>query len=444
MTQAEKNKIENAAAEIMNMSTSKIIVRMRYLGSSLCTLDSVPFEGKGIAVDGEKIYYEPLYVVREYVKDSDSITRYIVHMLMHCLFRHMFISPEIDAERWNTACDIAVESLAGELSENFSAGDQMRKMVMYTLKNEVKQLTAERVYAHLLTIDDTQKLDSWRKLFCVDDHKYWYSFSLSGEGEGGLPVNSDDLKRVQGDRAALAKRWESLSEKLQTALETMGRNIGNLSGDFVQKLREVNREKYDYSEFLRKFAVMGEVMRINEDEFDYIFYTHGMNMYGNMPLIEPLEYKEEKRISEFVVAIDTSDSVMGDQVQRFIEKTYNILMQQESFFRKINIRIIQCDTEIHEDVKITSREEMEEYIKNMELKGFGGTDFRPVFDHVNKLIENKEFTNLGGLIYFTDGYGVFPERKPDYNTAFIFVEGMYDVPEVPAWAIKLILDENQL
>ena len=54
---------------------------------------------------------------------------------------------------------------------------------------------------------------------------------------------------------------------------------------------------------------MCETMKINDDEFDYVFYTYGLKLYKKMPLVEPLEYKEVKRIKEFVIAIDTSGSV---------------------------------------------------------------------------------------------------------------------------------------
>ena len=80
----------------------------------------------------------------------------------------------------------------------------------------------------------------------------------------------------------------------------------------------------------------------------------------------------------------------------------------------------------------------------MKLHGFGGTDFRPVFQKVDELIKEKEFRNLKGLIYFTDGYGVFPERKPNYDTAFVFVRDNYEIPEVPPWAIKLILEKEDI
>ena len=96
------------------------------------------------------------------------------------------------------------------------------------------------------------------------------------------------------------------------------------------------------------------------------------------------------------------------------------------------------------DILSLNQDEFDEYLKTMQIKGLGGTDFRPVFEKVDELIKNKEFRNLKGLIYFTDGYGVFPERKPDYDTAFVFVKDDYEIPDVPPWAIKLVLEQNDI
>ena len=61
-------------------------------------------------------------------------------------------------------------------------------------------------------------------------------------------------------------------------------------------------------------------------------------------------------------------------------------------------------------------------MKNGKLKGFGSTDFRPVFEYVDELLAKGEFENLKGLIYFTDGYGVYPSRMPGYDTIFAFLD----------------------
>ena len=158
-----------------------------------------------------------------------------------------------------------------------------------------------------------------------------------------------------------------------------------------------------------------------------------------MPLIEPLEYRDSRRIHDFVIAIDTSGSVAGEQVQRFLQKTYNILQEHDSFAAAVNIHIIQCDAAVQSDVIITSSEDFERYLAGMEIRGLGGTDFRPVFTYVDELDRQGVFSDLRGLLYFTDGLGTFPEKMPDYKTAFIFVDEGYSTPEVPAWAMKVVL-----
>ena len=101
-------------------------------------------------------------------------------------------------------------------------------------------------------------------------------------------------------------------------------------------------------------------------------------------------------------------------------------------------------TKIQEDVKITSQEDFDNYLKTMRIYGLGGTDFRPVFEHVDKLINEKEFSNLKGLIYFTDGIGFFPKQRPKYEAAFVFIDDKENNYDVPPWAIKLILKKDEI
>jgi predicted metal-dependent peptidase len=284
-----------------------------------------------------------------------------------------------------------------------------------------------------------------RGYFYADNHEIWYMSDVEKYANYGIGKSGDgDDESEAFVKAQLAGEWQKISERMQLDIETFGKERGLTPGDMLQNLKEVNREKYDYTTFLKKFATLGEVMKINDDEFDYIFYTYGLQLYEKMPLIEPLEYKEVKRIKEFVIAIDTSGSTSGELVQTFLQKTYNILKSTESFFTKINLHIIQCDADIQEDVKITSQEEFDKYINTMKIRGLGGTDFKPVFTYVDELIKNKEFSNLKGLIYFTDGFGDFPMKKPTYETAFVFIDDNFNNYDVPPWAIKLILKSDEI
>ncbi len=247
---------------------------------------------------------------------------------------------------------------------------------------------------------------------------------------------------VQGEEAAQAQQdWENIAKQVELDLESRSLAWDESAGSLVDMLSIANRQTCNYADFLRKFSVLTEDIKINEDEFDYLFYTYGLKRYGNMPLVEPLEYQECDRVREFVIAIDTSGSCSGELVRTFVSRTYDILKESESYGSTVNVHIVQCDARVQSDTKIASLQELDCYLGSFELRGFGGTDFRPVFEYVNKLIDEGEFSNLRGLVYFTDGLGTFPERKPAYDTAFVFVNDEMATPKVPPWAMKAVLDE---
>ena len=209
-----------------------------------------------------------------------------------------------------------------------------------------------------------------------------------------------------------------------------------------EELEELYKSRYDYRKFLRKFAFPREEIQLDEDSFDYIFYNYGMEHYGNLPLIEPLEYKEVNRLEELVIAIDTSGSCDGETVRRFLGETYSILSEKENFFHKMKVYLIQCDCCIQDVKVIHSEEEWKEYSKDITIQGRGGTDFRPVFRYVKEQQEKKEIRRLKALIYFTDGDGIYPGSKPDYETAFVFLHKTEKMELVPPWAIRLVAEQE--
>ena len=62
-----------------------------------------------------------------------------------------------------------------------------------------------------------------------------------------------------------------------------------------------------------------------------------------------------------------------------------------------------------------------------------------MFAYVEKLREAGEFENLKGLIYFTDGYGIYPEKMPDYQVVFAFLEEDGNRAPVPPWSMKVVV-----
>ena len=298
---------------------------------------------------------------------------------------------------------------------------RIRKM----LNQEV--LTAQGVYKALVEMKpDDRRRGQLQREFYVDDHSRWEE-----------PQPPRQVRNRQN-------KCKDNRERMQTEMETGSKDASEDNRSLLDELEVENRERYDYRQFLRRFAVLKEEIQVDMDSFDYAFYTYGLSLYGNMPLVEPQESREVYRVEDFAVVIDTSMSCSGELVQRFLEETYDVLSQSESFFRRVNVHVIQCDDQIRSDVVITRAEDLTDYVEHLTLKGLGGTDFRPAFEYVNGLRAAGAFARLRGLIYFTDGKGIYPVQAPPYDTAFVFVKDQYSDESVPSWAMKVILEADDL
>ncbi|MCR4722306.1 MAG: VWA-like domain-containing protein [Eubacteriales bacterium] len=440
------DKTRKLCEEILNMCRANLFIKLRYLDIAIFNFEFLCDEFTDtVAGDGVNYHYSPEYIFASYKKGRGKVAADYLHCVLHFVFKHPFVSPSIDRRLWNLSCDIASETIAASMGidDNEPERREEERAASEKIRSVTGLITAEKVYDYFHTTPVTEdELISLEDLFTRDSHELWYPEEDRSKSEGS---GSEKNETGGGGMPSLTEQeWEDISRRIQIDLESDSDKYGDTAGGIVQNIEEVTRDKVDYSSFLKKFARRRERMKINEDEFDYIFYSYGLQLYQNMPLIEPLEYKEIDQISEFVIAIDTSGSCHGKTVQQFLNKTYSILMDTESFFTKVNIHIIQCDAAVQNDYKITSRKEFDDYIRDMPLSGFGGTDFRPVFEYTDRMIENKELKRLNGLIYFTDGRGRFPQKAPAYPVAFIFVEENKKKPEVPPWAMQLVLTEGDI
>ena len=425
-----EEKLENVSRKILISSRNELYMKMRFLDVALSSLSFVLDPGAdGLGTDGIYLYYNPQYLGGLYRENRVSVNRLYLHLVLHGIFRHMIRRKGREKRLYDLSCDIVTESLIDSMQHRcvLKSRSLLRRETYRNLKKEMKVLTAERVYGLLNGRSlSEQELLRLEQEFRIDDHSYW---------------PSDDDQKKQNE---IENQWQNISEQMQTDMETFSQESSSASGDLVDQVKVENRERFDYRQFLRKFAVLKEEMAVDPDSFDYVFYSYGLSLYGNMPLIEPQEWKEVQKVEEFVIVIDTSMSCSGELVRKFLEETYGVLSENDSFFRKVNIHIIQCDDQIQTDQKITCKEELVEYMEHLKLWGEGGTDFRPAFTYVEQLILQHAFERLKGLIYFTDGRGIYPSKMPPYETAFVFMEEDYEDVDVPPWAMKIILEAEEL
>lgn len=428
-SESDAERIKELSKKVMKVARDSVIINMRFMDIALSRITPVQEDSAIVArCDGRSLLYSPRSLLESVRKERSYAVRLFLHVLFHYIFSHPYSYNRIEGEKnkryFSLAADIATEAVVLDLGisgAGLSNDSRRYEKLRVLAKNSVK-LTAQSIYRYFITNElsyDGEKELS--ELFSFDDHSIW------------------DVEDVT---ISLAE-WQKLSERIKADIKSFSKHQ-NKSEGLSENLEEATREKYDYTDILSRFCVLGEDVTVNDEEFDYIYYTYGLSLYDNMPLVEPLEYKDVKKVREFAIVLDTSASCQGHIIQTFLRKTYSILKTQESFFSKVRIHIIECDNSVQEDIRITTDAEFEEFLINGKLTGFGGTDYRPAFEHVQRLIDEGEFEDLKGLIYFTDGYGIYPEKMPPYEAMFVFLDEDDRRGAMPPWAIKVVLSQEDL
>ncbi len=443
----------------------------RELPPFIRAIDALEFklsENESNYTNGNIFYYSPEDICKRYKANKNNITRLLLHSLLHCAMLHIYSTDFKNKQLWNLACDISVEKIINDAGIPCSATEKtaMQNNIIATLSDKIKSFTAENIYYCLQTekrsVDD---IELYAKTFSVDNHIPWYDNALFSidDDEETVEVEARSIYKREDDREGASQSggktltefsntnaenpeeaWREITKQILRDSDIFPSQRGSNMGESLQLFESVVREKYDYSELLKRFIETDESLEINDDEFDYIYYTYGLKLYDNIPLIEPLEYAENGKIQKLVIAIDTSGSVKGEIVEGFIKKTYSILDSSDFFKKNSEIHIIQCDSAI-QDVRIIKKaSELEDYMNNLVLHGFGGTNFIPVFQYVDELYENSSKKELNGLIYFTDGDGIFPEKSPAYKNAFIIHDNGFDKNRLPVWATPLYIEKSGL
>jgi predicted metal-dependent peptidase len=119
---------------------------------------------------------------------------------------------------------------------------------------------------------------------------------------------------------------------------------------------------------------------------------------------------------DLVVAVDTSGSIREAEIGEFFAEINAIKGQLRA-----RIALLCCDVEIAAECPLFF-EAWDEFDCEPRVEGGGGTDFRPVFEWIDRQ-DRKPDT----LVYFTDACGAFPAQEPPYPTLWL-VKGGQEVP----------------
>ncbi len=131
------------------------------------------------------------------------------------------------------------------------------------------------------------------------------------------------------------------------------------------------------------------------------------------PAVYPSMRSNETSI---VVAVDTSGSIDQEEIQEFISEIDAIKSQVRA-----SVTLLTCDSKLNYGCP-WKFEAWDAFQFDVEIRGGGGTNFRPVFEWVE---EQDKAPDL--LVYFTDAEGLFPEVEPYFPVTWL-VKGKAKVP----------------
>lgn len=417
------------------------------------------------ATDGLRLYFHPQRLTQAFLEHAEHLRQCYLHVHFHCLCFHMVQSEDVEDRKWDLACDLSAELMSEIMTGKITSDLHLK--IQNAVPSDALSVLKKSGWLNAKTIlslmNFCPELEQIAAECALDSHEKWFRSLCSSSNDALCSADQETDKKVVHPHApqklsdaqieyleTLQKKWEKKQPELMAAVQ--GGQRSRSGGKITEDAELERRDSMDYHKFLQRFAVPREEAILDMDSFDYIPYYYGLNCYANeiaafqtplkaerIPFIEPLEYSEVNRLDELAIAIDTSGSCSGKIVRRFLEETWSILRQKENFFSKMRLHLIQCDLMIQEHRIFTNIEEWEAYLPELKIHGHGDTDFTPVFEHLEKLIQKREIRHLRGLLYFTDGDGIFPKTAPSFDTAFVFLNDRTEKHEIPAWGIRLNL-----
>ena len=212
-------------------------------------------------------------------------------------------------------------------------------------------------------------------------------------GRPELPGEVRDAPTPKGDDEPGMSEADWRQATVEAAMTAKAR--GDESGDIERVVDAATKSKTDWVAVLRRF-----IQEIAAQDYSW---TRPNSRYAPMGIYLPALRADG--LGPVVVAIDTSGSVDDVQLAQMEAESRAIISEADP----VRTTVIYCDTRVNAVETFERGDPV-----TLTPKGGGGTDFRPVFDHVETMDEAPAC-----VVYLTDLCGVFPAVAPDYPVLWV-------------------------
>lgn len=359
----------------MSAARTRLILDKPFLGALTLRLPLVEVESGWCSTtssNGKSLYFNTAYIDSlDLAQTQFALSR----EALHCALLHFYRRANRNRKLWQAACDFAVNPIL--------LADGLKPTPDTVTFAEFEGLTAEEIYP--LLEDNEWQQDG------ADN-----SDSESDNRQSQPPQASLSAAEME----VLAAQWrQRLAAAAQQAAQA-----GKLSAELSRLVDCYLQPKLPWRALLAQY--------LSATARNDYSYTRPSSRRGE-PAIFPGMRSEQV---DLVVAVDTSGSIREDEIEQFFAEINAIKGQIHA-----RIVLLCCDVEIPREFPLTF-ETWDYFSFDVDLKGGGGTDFRPVFDWVGNRDQRPDT-----LLYFSDGCGIFPEKIPDYPVVWL-IKGKQAVP----------------
>ena len=369
---------------------TRLILDKPFLGALALRLPMVaadPAWCQTVYTDARNLYFNPDYID---ALGMEQVQFVLANQALHCALSHFARRQHRNRLRWDIACDHAINPLLVKDGLTPPPGT----LVLECFEG----MTAEEIYPCIEENNSDEPEEE-------PQHEGDGSGDRKEESDRGQ--DPDDKGKNEGapqpltaaEKESLASQWQQrLAGAAQQAQQAgkLGGLLGRMVGDLMQP-------KLPWRLLLSRYMT-----QYARDDYSYM---RPSRREGEM-IFPSLRSSQ----ADIMVVLDTSGSVTEKEIDEFMSEIDAIKGQLRA-----RVVLHACDTLLAKDGPWLF-EPWDEFRFPKEIRGGGGTDFRPVFEWIAR--QNRE-PDL--LLYFTDAQGEFPKREPDFPVLWL-VKGKAAVP----------------
>jgi predicted metal-dependent peptidase len=371
-----------------------------FFGAALARVDAVYVENIETAmIDGTKIYINPTFWLEMTPEHRLGV---LAHEIGHMLFGHLWRRGRRDHQTSNIAMDYALNLILID-----ECGLKLPDWVLYDKKWQ--NMAWEEVYDKIMQENKNnqgsggqqgQNGQGQNQPGQNDRSKQGKQQQLDSHGGWVDPTTEEGQKQEQN--------WKGIT----AAAAITAKRQGKMPAGLDRFVSGFTKAKIDWYAVLYRFLQQAEVSDESWSPPDRRFVAEDDWF--------PAE-KFDETLKDMYACFDTSGSMGVDELQVMCGSIEQIMKN----FPNTKGTLMVGDAAVHYEGDL-DRYKLKSY------PGGGGTDFRPFF----KRIADKK-RKVSAVIFFTDGYGSYPEEEPPYPVIWCITGGYDRVP----WGVVVHLNQ---